>query len=287
MAWTESHQSLLNHPKIFRLMSLTGDSRAECIGRLEMLWANVLQYAEDGDLSRISAETIALWCDYDKKYHDPAEFPKAAKRFFGALIEAGWIDSETFFVHDWLDYAGRYLKSKYHSSNPKRYREIIRKHQGPPKGRLKSHIPIDKPLITETKETIAVGGKGASAAIHDDGQEKRQKKKLSDDEYRTVCEEQMHAELKENRELWKKSYPGLDIEKGLSQALSWLKSHTHKRRSKFGAFFNGWLARDYRDMKGPARQNPARAGPPRSMNRNEQNLKTIANWTPPELRGKS
>lgn len=141
MAWIESHQGLARHPKLINLMHLTGYARDRCIGKLNLLWWWVLDYAEDGDLAGVRPETVGEVVDIRNT--------EEANVFYQALLETGFIDKETFCIHDWFDYAGRYLKTKYHSSNPAKYRQILRKHLGKPKGSLKAHIPKDKPTLTD------------------------------------------------------------------------------------------------------------------------------------------
>jgi len=138
MAWIEVHQSLPTHPKTLKLSNITGYEIDRCVGKLVILWLWSLAQKEDGDLKDCDAVIIG------KAAHitDPAE----AQTFYGALIESKFIDQGTFLLHDWLDYAGRYLKAKYHTSNPSKYNKILKKHIGKPKGRLKAHIPKPKPI---------------------------------------------------------------------------------------------------------------------------------------------
>jgi len=118
MAWIESHQDLEDHPKLLLLCTKTGWNLEEAIGNLHRLWWWTLKYAEDGDLSRydVSQPLGRLNCKLS-----PIELYKV-------LQETGFIE-ESGLIHDWLDYAGRYLHSKYHSANPKRWKEIRKKHK--------------------------------------------------------------------------------------------------------------------------------------------------------------
>ena len=127
MSWIESHQNLATHPKLFKLATLTGYDSDKCIAKLHRLWWWALDYAEDGDLSRFQPEAVG----FGMQISDSDE----AKMVFQALVESGFIDARTLYIHDWLEYAGKYLKSKYHTSNPMKYEKILRKHTGRPKGR--------------------------------------------------------------------------------------------------------------------------------------------------------
>jgi hypothetical protein len=105
MAWIESHQTLLNHPKVF---ALAGDMEWEpdlTLGRLHRLWWWCLDYATDGDLRRFNDAQIACGAGVAA-----AE----GKRFVAALKRSCWVDSEPYFrVHDWWEYAGRFLQVKW------------------------------------------------------------------------------------------------------------------------------------------------------------------------------
>lgn len=153
MAWIESHQSLANHPKIFKLSSLTGYETDKCLAKMHRLWWWALTYAEDGDLKRFDFKEIGLGVGIE----DAGE----AKKFVQAIIDSGFIDKNEMKIHDWLDYAGRYLHSKYHSSNPLKWKRILKKYAGKPKGRLKATFRTDIPnqpnqpnLPTDTRRTV-------------------------------------------------------------------------------------------------------------------------------------
>jgi hypothetical protein len=135
MAWIESHQDLLNHPKLFKLSSITGWSINETIGILHRLWWWALSYAEDGDLSKYESAEVALALGIDPGKNDP-------KEFFNTLIGCGFMRKDKK-IHDWLDYAGRYLKGKYRTSNPSKLLEIERKYKGK-KRRTKDRLKTDE-----------------------------------------------------------------------------------------------------------------------------------------------
>jgi hypothetical protein len=156
--WIEVHEELPSHPKVLRLSNLTGYPIDRCVGKLVILWLWVGKQKEDGDISGLDPATIGQAA----KIEDPDE----AQRFFEAMIECRLIDDGVFLIHDWLDYVGRYLKSKYHTSNPSKWARILKKHSGEPKGRLKANIPKPKPqpLPTTKKDTQTVEDSRAEGA---------------------------------------------------------------------------------------------------------------------------
>jgi len=103
-AWIESHQALRHHPKTLRLARRLGVTLPAAIGHLHCLWWFALEYAQDGDLSRLDGEEIAIGAGWDG---DPAAFIEAA-------VIAGFLerDGSGLRVHDWHDYAGKLLERR-------------------------------------------------------------------------------------------------------------------------------------------------------------------------------
>jgi len=163
MAWIESHQELVHHPKLFKLISLTGWRSNEAIGTLHRLWWWTLAYAESGYLGDHQSEAVSMAIDAQitEKY--------GHENLFSVLTEAEFM-TKNFFIWDWLDYAGRYLKTKYHTSNPDKFQEIIdnfdkpkskkRGNLGRPKGSSKSdtftYLPtyLNQPTEDSLRESL-------------------------------------------------------------------------------------------------------------------------------------
>jgi hypothetical protein len=97
MPWVESHTVLTRHRKLIELSKELRLKPVYAMGHLHSLWHVALEQAEDGDLSSWSDEFIA----------DSAQYPADAPQFVRLLQNHGWLDGK--LLHDWLDYAGRYL----------------------------------------------------------------------------------------------------------------------------------------------------------------------------------
>ena len=113
MPWIESHQKLEKHPKLLDLCEKTGWSKDEAIGKLHRLWWWVLDYAEDGNLSKWTP--VQILGDLNGEI-DP-------EKLYNILKETKFID-ENNKIHDWYDFAGNYLHAKYHNSNPLKLKKI-------------------------------------------------------------------------------------------------------------------------------------------------------------------
>lgn len=117
MAWLESHTVLIRHRKLIDLSKQLRLKPVHVLGHLHVLWHAALEQREDGDLSSWSDDFIAA----------SACFTGSSPQFVSLLESTGWLN-EGRLIHDWLDYAGRYLESRYRTSNPSRLREIWKKH---------------------------------------------------------------------------------------------------------------------------------------------------------------
>lgn len=128
MAWIESHTVLIRHRKLVECARELRLKPVYLLGHLHVLWHIALEQAEDGDLSQWSDEFIA----------ESACYPGDAPQFVSLLQKHRWLDGKV--IHDWLDYAGRYLEAKYKTSNPEKLKAIQEMHSKIKKDRLKTDL---------------------------------------------------------------------------------------------------------------------------------------------------
>lgn len=115
MAWIESHQELERHPKMLELKQIMGWSLNETIGALHRFWWWCVDYAETGDLRKYNDEQLTAVIGLDNKQ---------SKVFIEAMVKVKWLERDPYFrIHDWWDYAGRYLQGKY-GREPKKWKAI-------------------------------------------------------------------------------------------------------------------------------------------------------------------
>jgi len=148
MAWIKLHQTLINHPKLFKLAELLKKDTHQTCGVLVFLWSWALDYADDGDLSKYTEKQI-----YDAVRISSIVTPNLLQ----SLQEAGFVD-ENLMLHDWLDYSGEFLRGRYKTKQKKRKSpmknrcgvstEQVRSKYGatPPKSR------VDKSRVEENRE---------------------------------------------------------------------------------------------------------------------------------------
>jgi hypothetical protein len=141
MPWIESHTEIERHRKIKLMAADLGIPPVYLSGHMHALWHNVLEQQEDGDLTGWPASLIA----------EMALYTGDAQMFVSMLKKHGFLDhqndAQKMLIHDWLDYANKYLWRKYHSTNPAKYNAIIELYfpdeNGTPKVRPKksTHAP--------------------------------------------------------------------------------------------------------------------------------------------------
>ncbi len=116
--WIESHTVLMRHRKVAELARGLRICRAHAIGHLHALWHAALEQQENGNLSSWSDEFIAEMSDVALKLAPQYVRLLQSTGFLGYKNAAGEIvTGSDRIIHDWIDYAGRYLMNKYASGN--------------------------------------------------------------------------------------------------------------------------------------------------------------------------
>jgi hypothetical protein len=128
--WIEVRVNLRWHPKVISSAKSLGIPKVHFEGHLVSMWSGALEYAEDGDLWRGDEERSVRFVE------SLAEIPGDPAAFISALRLDRWLDG--WLIHDWLDYSGRYLISRYKSHNRERLVEIWEKH-----GKVYGRDPAD------------------------------------------------------------------------------------------------------------------------------------------------
>lgn len=146
MAWIELHQGLREHRKMFACAEVLNISKIEMVGTLVCLWLWALDNAQDGSLAGVSEKTIARVCEYPEK---------KANKLVSALAETGWLDydGESYFIHDWYDYAGKLMERRQKDRERKQTGKGIRKNSDgiPMEGRWNSRATVPIPYSTVPK----------------------------------------------------------------------------------------------------------------------------------------
>lgn len=117
--WIESHTVLSRHRKTQDCARSLRIRPVYLVGHLHVLWHTAIEQQEDGILSKWSDDAIA----------SAAQYPGDASKFVSLLHDHAWFD-KVKIIHDWLDYAGLFLRRKYGTSESGRQKlvDIWRRH---------------------------------------------------------------------------------------------------------------------------------------------------------------
>lgn len=115
MAWIGVHQNLKDHPKTLDLMNIMDWDLDTSLAKLLRFWLWCVDYAEDGDLRKHNDARLAVAVGLDAK---------DGKRFVEGMVQSGWIDRDPYFrVHEWWEYFGKFLQTRY-KQTPEKYQRI-------------------------------------------------------------------------------------------------------------------------------------------------------------------
>jgi len=154
LAWIESHQDLGRHPKTKRLKRRLNISLPAVVGHLHYLWWWALDFAEDGDLSKYDAADIA----------DAAMWEGEPEVWEAALIEAGFMDEDRT-LHDWYEYAGRFIQLRKEASEAGAKGNHERWHVQ--RGIIDPDCPLcQEPIGSESpNDRVSIGGRSGSDRV--------------------------------------------------------------------------------------------------------------------------
>jgi uncharacterized phage protein (TIGR02220 family) len=122
MQWIKSNKALQSHPKLLQLASglkplgVPNEFSVQCaLGIVHELWYWATDYAEDGYLTKYDTDFMM----------QSVGFGNNSSKIFELLVNCGFIDTEPCLkIHDWWEYIGGYITSKYCRGNYDRYKEI-------------------------------------------------------------------------------------------------------------------------------------------------------------------
>ena len=140
-------------------------------GHLHALWHTILEQQEDGDLTEWPDSLIA----------SAAMYKGDVQIFCTLLCKYKWLNGR--LVHDWLDYAGKYLTAKYRTANPAKLKAIYKRHKSVlsrTKNRSKSahqpNQPTNQPNQPEVGEGFVLFWKSYPRKVNKELAEKAWKK---------------------------------------------------------------------------------------------------------------
>ena len=172
MAWTESHQSLLDHRKTLRLARELGIDQVTAIGHLHIFWWWALDNAPDGLLTGIDPQDVATSSRFLNSSRD-------SKAFLKALLLAGFVDRisqgrgkpTVLQIHDWGEYGGKLIQSRA------RHRDVVRQSRDRPDNSRVDNSRVDQSRV-EKKPPPTPSDDPAALTMDHEGEIR-----MEDDEY--------------------------------------------------------------------------------------------------------
>ena len=222
MAWIESHTVLMRHRKLIGLARALKIRRSYAMGHLHALWHAAIEQQEDGDLSNWTDDIIAEASDY----------PGDSQEWVKVLQAHGFLDGK--FLHDWPDYAHRYVELRYRTSNPEKLAQI-REKWDKTDYRQSKDTPPNRTEPNQTKQNQTKPNRQKTAPPTLFGGLEILKFPLLGGGELPIGDGRLPT--------WKKAYPSVAIEAELAAMLNWLDADQArlKPKSEMPKFITGWL----------------------------------------------
>src|SRR6185437_9166906 len=216
------------------------------MGHLHALWHDALEQQEDGDLTKWSDEMLA----------DSSQFDGDAPQYVSLLQLHGWLDGR--LIHDWLDYAGPYLISKYHTNKRAWLVEVWAKH-GKEYGKRKQtgseqevngHSREDE--MTLDKKKLETPTSTSSPASPEPSKPHPYLAGLilyeSDPKLNAIEKKTGEPRIQVLYRAWKAAFPNVDVMAQVKAAHAWeLKQDPKNRKTNRPKFLGSWMARNSTD----------------------------------------
>lgn len=219
MAWIESNQGIKDHPKTLLLASRMGWDVYSTIGRLHCFWWWCLEYAPTGDLRKFNDAVLAGSVGLSAS---------EGSLFVTAMVEACWLDRgrNVFRVHDWVEYAGRYLRDSKFKNKPEKWQEVLGLYKVECRQKVsrKSAVPNQPDLTNQTNQPDHIQTDWSFENIWS-------RYPLKDGK---INAEKKFKALVQTEEDW------LAINKALDNYLGHLKANAWKRAKNGDTWFNNW-----------------------------------------------
>ena len=230
MTWIRVDTTLIRHPKVARVAKAMGVSRHEAVGILIDLWTWSVDYAEGGDLSRISSDDLmaALGVTQDT----------ALIKFdlIESLVMAGFIDreGERIVLHDWDIHQGQLLAQR--DANRERQRRHRRKRDS------NGDVTVTAPLPNASSHDGTAATK-RYVTTRNVTERRESASLLAFDDLLPVTS--VHVDR------WRPLFPNLDIAVELEAMHAYLVAAPANRRPKrsLAKFAINWLKRSAKEGK--------------------------------------
>jgi hypothetical protein len=234
VTWIRVDTTLIRHPKIARFAKSLGTSRHEAVGILIDLWTWVVDYAEGGDLSRISGDDLmtALGVSQGDAL--------IQVDLIDALVTCGLVDrdGESLVLHDWDMHQGQLLAQRdAHRERQRRYRQKKKEED--------HHV-----RVTDHHVPVTVPSRDAPT-VRDDTKRHDTRRTKPEADASLLTFGDLLPVTPAHVDRWRPLFPNLDIAVELEAMHAYLVAAPANRRPKrsLAKFAINWLKRSAKEGK--------------------------------------
>lgn len=219
----------IEHAKMDRLAKCLNIPRYSAVGIMESLWHMTASKAPTGDISKLAAEDIAFYVQWDR---EPTELVEA-------LIVCRWLDKGTngnLYVHDWKEHAEDSVK-KWLSRHGLKFADKSEQNAAclDMSGHGTPALALAVAPALAKEETASV----RTPQSRRPGPQQSKPPKIS---WSPASGWENIAE--EDRAAWVTAYPACDVKLQLARMTEWLKSNPAKaHKSNWRRFVVNWLTK--------------------------------------------
>lgn len=243
MAWVEFHANQIVRLKKFHdLRKAVSWSQLEGLGFLGRFWCLVIEVRENGDVSDWDADYLSEVMGFTNQ---------VGSRAWEALVKFNWLEKTAdgkIIVHDWVNFAGTYLRNKYAKDHKGKLVEIWRlygKEYGANAKPIGNQLETNRTLPNLTlpnQEEKYLCGEPTKTVVSPAGVSPPDEVFLDF----PVCKGDKSWSLGKSKIAeWKVSFPGVNVESECRKAWQWVNDNPLKKKTSTGMlkFLNGWLSR--------------------------------------------
>ena len=246
------------NPKFIRLMELLNTSRPMTVGILELLWHATGEFAPQGDIGRFDNRGLAKLVGWKGK---PDELVLA-------LVEAGWLDvcaERRLIVHHWEDHSPDFVRKRLERADLPFLRPITptadnggqRQTTADNGGQRLPTMPLPCHAVTVPCHALPSRRRGLGKMPDQPSANPKVYLDLDGDKgwhnirgWQNISEEQ--------RVLWAKAYPAVDLDVQLARAAAWcLANGARGRKKNWTAFLARWFTKAQDQAERPTKTQAA------------------------------
>ena len=228
MDWIRVDVNLMSHPKLRRLSTRLGCTKAQALGHVVSLWSWACKFSPHGQTDKFEPEEIA----------DGAMWDGDPNLFANAMIEVGLIDDDGM-LHDWRQYNGVIIEKKERDRDRIRMIRNTSCDSRATVARQSGNVAVtERTDVTDVTDGTIRGERERVAPRH--------RTRTPDTD--TVIQH-FRTAWDEHRSDYSVKYPNVDLNLEWQKVDDWIRRNATKasKRTNHNLFFLSWLAKAQKD----------------------------------------